>query len=170
MGGGKEVTITMQYERRRDRIWKSVLLTVYRHGEVRLKDIDIEVTKKVMSREEAEQLISEKEHRSEEDILENPDGTYTVALEPDASHNTKRALLKTLTSDRYGFLKKSEEEQGVWLPGPLLKVLFSSDDEDIDEGTDVTEEVMDHPLLEQEDKEAVLDTVMRMESDPYMAN
>lgn len=115
----------MENERRRDRIWKAVLVTVYSKGEVEMHDIDVSLTKKVNTKKEAQFLIGRADHRDEDCIIEDPDGGYIVELEPDASDTTKRSVLTTMTKDRFGLLKKVEGNTGVWIAGPLLKVLFS---------------------------------------------
>ncbi|RLM94343.1 hypothetical protein [Haloarcula sp. Atlit-7R] len=118
----------MRHERRRDRVWKNAIIMAYRYGEVDIKDLDVTVTKKVETKEQANKLIEEEEYRSEEDMTQNPDGSYTVILEPDMSDTGKRSVLKTLSSDRYNFLKKAEDKAGIWEVGPLLQALFGVDD------------------------------------------
>ena len=150
----------MEHERRRDRVWKNVLLMAYRYGEVNINNLDVKVTDKVETYDEAMDLIAEEEYRSDEDITKNPDGTFTVVLEPDMSDTGKRSVLKTLSSDRYNFLTKSEKEAGVWETGPLLKVLFGFDDNYSGQRlVEVSGPAAEHPELEGDDIGSVIKVV-----------
>lgn len=132
MGDGSYF-VYMENERRRDRIWKTILVTVYSKGEVKISDIDVSLTQKVNTEAEAEYLIGKADHRDEDCITEDVDGGYIVELEPDASDTTKRSVLTTMTKDRFGLLRKDEDQTGVWVAGPLLNVLFDVESNETEE-------------------------------------
>lgn len=120
----------MENERRRDRIWKTILVRIYSKGEVQISDIDVSITKKVNTEAEAEYLVDKADNRDGDSISKDIDDNYIVELEPDASDTTKRSVLNTMTKDRFGFLRKKEDDTGVWVAGPMLNVLFDMDEKE----------------------------------------
>jgi hypothetical protein len=133
-------------ERRRDRIWKEVISIIYKNGKVRVRDIDVELTETVETKEKALEILEKEGNNPEDHLEENQDGSYTVIIDPDASVTTKRTVLKTMARERYGFLVKDEEKQGIWRIGPWLEAILSID-YDGTEMTNESQEKIAHHIL-----------------------
>lgn len=120
----------MKYERVRDRIWMAILVDVFKNGEVKLDELDASETVVVDSHKEVIRHIEcDYLDCDSEDCVEiTEDGEFEITIKPDPGETTKRSVLRTLSESKYSLLAESEDEPATWKAGPILKVLFNSED------------------------------------------
>lgn len=115
----------MKNERRRDRVWKSMLTQFRLSGEVDISDMDVSLETHVDSYMDALELVVEEDHRAPDDIRNDPGGEgYIVTLQPAASMGTKRHVLRTAAGERFKLAKRDSDRKATWVIGPHLEYLF----------------------------------------------